>query len=200
MKSTSKIAILLIIICIFASNVMFCAKACAKDKTQREKELFLIEEESKFEIHEGGVNVKVKDFKYEGNQEFSISFVWTVIDPIENDYTVFLHFFNKEYGDTDNMYTVFQYDHQPSEPTLYWKPKKPVVDGPYYVTITNKCGAGIYYIAIGLYNETERYNDISGPNDGYFRTILGKLILKGEPGKITNIKFQPLENQSHKKN
>lgn len=194
MNSRKRLAALVLGVFIFAVCSVMCTKAYAKDKVKEDKTITSIEEEPEFEMREGGVDVKVKDFKYLGGQEFSITFGWTVTDVIDSDYTIFVHFYNNEYGDPNDEYTVFQFDHQPNTPTSVWKPKKEVIDGPYYITVPDKCSAGVYYIAIGLYNETERYNDITGPDAGAYRTVIGKLVMKGVPEKITDIRFLPLES------
>jgi len=177
-------------ICFFTAEAGFCEQVADKQKTKNENNVVI--SGPLFEVQKGSINVSVQELKYYGGQKFNITFVWNIVDPLENDYTVFAHFFSYEHGNADSEYVMFQRDYEPKIPTSSWKPKNPVVDGPFTIDIPSKCGPGVYYIGIGLYNEAGRFGDISGQKDGKMRAIIGRLVLRGTPGKITDVKFMPI--------
>ncbi len=162
-------------------------------KVEAKKGEEVVEEEPEFEIMEGIVKPRVKEFKYLGKNEFSITYEWLVSKKIEEDYTIFIHFVNAEYGDKERGDIAFQGDHRPLSPTMGWKEKSSFIDGPFRMSVPSNCGPGVYYISLGLYNERGRFRDIAGPNDGTNRTVIGKLIISGKPGKVKEIRFEKLK-------
>jgi len=170
------------------------AKAEKPQKVEIKEGVPVEEEEPEFEIKEGVVEPRVKEFKYLGRNSFSITFEWLVSEKIEEDYTIFIHFTNEEFGEKDREGICFQADHVPSSPTSSWKEKSIFIDGPLTVVVPEKFGTGIYYIKLGLYNEKERFSRIAGPTTGADKTVLGKIIITGTPGKIKDIRYERLKS------
>jgi len=152
-------------------------------------------EEPNYEEKEGIISLRVKDFSYTGGVKFKITYEWMVSEVIEQNYNIFVHFTSPEFGEKDREDIAFQGDHGFSKPTSQWKENTPIKDGPYSLTVPEQNGPAIYYIAMGLFNENGRSTDIAGLSDGGGRFYLGKLIVSGEPGKITDIKFEKMKNQ-----
>jgi len=151
------------------------------------------EEEPSYEEKEGIIIPRVKEFKYLGGSRFKITYEWLVEQALEQNYNIFVHFTSPQFGEREREDIIFQGDHTPAIPTSQWKEKTTINDGPYQMSVPDKNGAAIYYIAIGLFNEGGRCPDLAGLSDGRGRYYLGKLIVSGEPGKIRDIKFEKMK-------
>jgi len=103
-----------------------------------------------------------------GAREFSVSYRWRVKAPPRKDWRVFVHF-------TDASDAIrFQNDHDPSPPTSKWAAGE-VVQGPFAVKVPEGL-AGTFQLRIGLYDpQGGSRAALEGPQDGAFRTTLGRL-------------------------
>jgi len=169
-------------------------KVEAVKKTGEKAEEFVDDEEPDYEIKEGVIYPRISDFKYLGKSQFSVTYEWLVKEKIEEDYTVFIHYTNADYGENDREDIAFQGDHAPATPVSSWKEKSTFIDGPFNVGVPEKCGAGVYYIQLGLYNEKGRFPELGGATSGSDKIVLGKLIISGTPGRIKDIKFRKLKS------
>ena len=146
------------------------------------------QEEPKFSDNDGAVEPFIQDFKFNKDQTIKITYAWKVIKPFsENWPKVFVHFTNadkKIFGGNDHA--------TPSPATTMWKAgevKTAIAD----FKIPSTWGEGIYYIRIGMFRDKLRCSDIKGLVDGEKCFYIGKMIVEGKPGAITNVKFELLK-------
>ena len=139
---------------------------------------------------DGGVEPFVKDFKYIGGANIEFTYGWAVKAKIEKSWEhIFVHFTKDDSPDI-----AWQNDHSLPSPAGEWKEGSFISDGPYDITLPATAGEGVYYIRIGMYIESgERNGNMKGLGDKENRIIIGKLILKGMPGNITDVKFETLK-------
>ena len=84
---------------------------------------------------------------------FQITYRWKALQPISEDYGVFVHFTNPAAERAENI--LFQNDHQPTLPTSRWVPGQTVEDGPYNIDLP-PAFAGTVKIDLGMLHDGER--------------------------------------------
>jgi len=117
------------------------------------------------------IRPSVKTFKDLGNGKFEITYQWTVNEPLERDYTCFVHFCNENAEREDGI--VFQDDHDLK--TSKWRAGTVIADGPRALEIPAGGKFDTYDILIGLYERGGRRVRLKGVSAGGDRIIIGRV-------------------------
>lgn len=126
----------------------------------------------KQEQENSGLKIKPSgaEFKMLSNNSFQIAYIWDVQQPIDSDWTVFVHFTDK------NGKILFQNDHRPEK---LFTQSGTIKDGPFVVKIPD----GLippFDVRVGMFApEQGRRARLIGKDDGELRYIIG-VIKKAE--------------------
>ncbi|HUT89301.1 MAG TPA: DUF5696 domain-containing protein [Thermoguttaceae bacterium] len=125
----------------------------------------------------------VKDL---GDRKIEITYRWTAKEPVEHDYSVFVHFAHKAAERSDGI--AYQNDHAPTVPSSRWKPGVVVEDGPHTVEVPEQYD-GRAEIGLGMLLGGERIQ-LSNVGHRGLRYHVGTLVvgpqgIELEPGEAT---------------
>ena len=117
----------------------------------------------------------------EKSDSFKITYFWKSLDHVDINYTIFVHFIDK------NNKIRFQQDHEPTYgiyPTSVWNPGD-IIKEEYDVILPTNVAEGTYRIKIGLYNkETKKRIDLT---DGKDSQIIGNITVEKSEDYIFEI-------------
>jgi len=126
-----------------------------------------------------------KKIEHLGDNKFKLLIDWNVQQPIPKDLSVFLHFTNEKSDRSDKI--AFQGDFKPAPGVSTWQGK--ITTGSNRTIYVNPdFDADEYEIKVGLWNPAigRRYQML-GDDDGSQGYRLGKLIVRKNGGKISNL-------------
>jgi hypothetical protein len=127
------------------------------------------------------IEPKLADFAYLGDGRIRLTYQWVINDTLDEDYHCFVHFTNPAKEQSDHI--VFQQDHETPKPTSQWRPGETLTDGPHEISVP--ADFDTYDIVIGLYRGGRV--SLKGPDAGGARILIGRLLLKREGDRITDI-------------
>ncbi|MBM3476822.1 MAG: hypothetical protein FJX75_26415 [Armatimonadetes bacterium] len=139
------------------------------------------------------IEPKLADFAYLGEGKIRVTYQWVINDALDDDYNCFVHFTSPSV-DSSRGGIVFQQDHGTPKPTSQWRPGETLTDGPYEITVPPDYDT--YDLVIGLFKGPRVR--LKGIDDGGSRILIGRLMLKRENGKITDITLGDLSADAAK--
>lgn len=140
------------------------------------------------------IEPRLRSLKHLGGGRVQVTYEWIVNDTLDKDYHCFVHGVHKRVPSEDGI--VFQQDHGLPKPTSTWAKGEVIVDGPYEFSVPPT--AENYDLTIGLYKD--RRVLLTGVEESDHRILLGRLKVKREGQKVTDVSVEKITSANRPKN